>query len=155
MSSAATPKIAPPTDEPRTSTSEPIGASTVRPNRTGRAGALRPGTHIVELRKVSDSFIEFVNLVLVHPDQIEPYYSTDPKDPRPHTAPIIPGTQFFSGFGLCGGGQSFTFDDAGLGTTPCTHAQVAAAVKAGRISQMQIIVGQDGVVTKVREMFHP
>ncbi len=123
--------------------------------RSGPAGALKPGTHIVELRKIGDTSIEYLNLVLVHPDQIEPYYSTDTKDPKPHTAPITAGTEFFSGFGLCGDGQSFTFDDAGLGTTPCTHAQVAAAVKAGRISQMQVIVGQDGVVTKVREMFHP
>lgn len=149
-----TPKIAPPTDEPPSRTSDPIGAATV-PHRPGPAGALRPGTHIVELRKFGDSSIEFVNLVLVHPDQIEPYYSTDPKDPRPHTAPITAGTEFFSGFGLCGDGQSFTFDGAGLGTTRCTHAQIAAAVNAGRISQMQLTVGPDGVVTKVREMFHP
>jgi len=154
VSSAATPRIAPPAEQP-TSTSKPARPTTSRSERTGAAGALTPGTRIIELRKVADSSIAFVNLVLVHPDQIQPYYSTDPKDPRPHTAPITPATQFFSGFGLCGDGQSFTFDDAGLGTTPCTHAQVAAAVNAGRISQMQITVGQDGVVTQVREMFHP
>lgn len=119
------------------------------------AVTLKAGSHIVELRKISRATISYTTLVLIHPNGTEPYYGADSKDKGMHTAPISGGTQFFSGFGLCGSSQTFTFDNKGLGTTLCTQAGAATVINSRRPSQVLATVGADGTVSKVQEMFHP
>ncbi|MDQ6658709.1 MAG: hypothetical protein M3Z00_10895 [Actinomycetota bacterium] len=109
----------------------------------------------MELRTISRATIGYTTLVLIHPNETEPYYGADSKDTRVHTAPISASTQFFSGFGLCGSSQTFTFDDKGLGTTLCTQSAAAKVINSGRPSQVLVTVGADGTVSKVQEMFHP
>lgn len=116
---------------------------------------MKAGTHIIELRKISATTISYTTLVLIHPDETEPYYGADSKDKGTHTAPISAGTQFFSGFGLCGNSQTFTFDSKGLGSTLCTQAAAAKVINSGHPSQVLATVGADGAVSKVQEMFHP
>ena len=142
---------------PTTAAPTTAGTATTRPATSTGTGprTIAAGTHVVELRKMTDRTIDVISLVLVQPKEVQPYYQPDPKNPAPRRVAIDADTAFFAGYGLCGDDHSFTFDDEGLGTTRCTADQAAGAVNAGRTAQVQIVVDAGGTVRTVKEIFHP